>query len=155
MKKKILFSIIVISIISSIIFLKISSNNNYTNHQDIHDGHDHGPGSITEAIIYTGSCTVDNHLVEVNYSDTLGDIVDVKITVYNDKEQDLVELSRNGQLTNDLNPPLYEQIDRLVQYMIGFNEYPTFNDDGTSDELITLTIDLKQLSNCINNAQQI
>lgn len=148
MKKRVIIGITVVIIITLLgIGLRLKQTSS-TEHD-----HDHDGGSITEALIYRGTCEVSGHQVELRYSDTIGDIVDVAITVESNGE-DLVELSRNNQLSPDLDPPLYEQVDRVVQYMVGFNKYPPVNADGTSDDLITLTINLKELETCYDNAEE-
>ncbi len=120
--------------------------------QESHDhDHEHNGSSETEAIIYRGKKISGQYQIEVVYTSSLGNIIDVNFQIYKD-DKELIAESESGALNPDLTPPLYSQIERLEQYIKGNNQFPKLDEDGLAPQISGITIDIRPLKACFENA---
>ncbi len=105
-----------------------------------HYGHSHDGSSETEANLYIGQSIDDTYSYQVMYTITGENIIDIKFKLLEDN----VEVDDED---------ITSQLDRLEQYVIGFNKFPTLNNNGLSDELPTITLDMTKMQEAFENAQ--
>ncbi len=151
-------TLLLISLITVLAGCSVTEVSETTNSSEVHDaedGHEHDGSSPLEVLFYEGESDItEPYHIETSYTMSAdGDINDIVFRIY-DGDVELVEQSELGALENDMEPSLYEQIERLRQYIVGFNKFPPLDDEGHSDELITISIDMRGLEDSYKNAME-
>lgn len=142
-----------IQILSILLLLSACSNDTEQHLSEVEHDHEHNGSSSTEAMVYRGQSDIQApYHIETIYSQNGSDIYDVEFKIY-DGDYELISASSEGTLANDTDPSLADQIQRLKQYIIGFNKFPELDSAGHSDELITISIDMSGLADSFENAQ--
>lgn len=142
-----------IILILTLFLLTACSNESQQAEGNLVNNHAHDGSSETEVLRNTGQSSYNGYDIELDYTYKADDIMDVSIRIY-DGETELVQMSEEGTLENDTDPSLYNQIERLRQYMVGFNKFPTLDNEGHSDELITISIDMRGIEDSYLNANE-
>lgn len=142
-----------IILILTLFLLTACSNESQGTGSNHDDNHAHDGSSETEVLRNTGESSYNGYDIEFDYTYKGEDIMDVSIRIY-ENDIELVQASEDGLLENDLDPTLYYQIERLRQYMVGFNKFPTLDSEGHSDELITISIDMRGIEDSYLNANE-